>query len=178
MKRVFIFFVLLVFVSPVHAKNNKSKDRSTEPAVREAVDKPLGFLPPPPPLPGMSRESQQKVIDRYYRNTEQQRREYRHYDDDRDNSSHKKGKKKKSLPPGLKKKEARGKQLPPGWRKKIARGEVLDRDLRPHCQELPTELSLELPRPPRGTKYLRLEDKIIRVVDATFEIVDVFTFGR
>lgn len=174
MKRFFVFFVLLLFVAPVQAKNNKSKGRDyPAPIERDSVKKPTGFLPPPPPLPGMSRDRQQEVIERYYRSSERQH----HYDDD-DYGKYKKAKKKKRLPPGLRKKAARGKGLPPGWQKKIARGEVLDRDLRSHCQELPGELRRELPPPPRGTKFLQLEDKIIRVVESTFEIVDVFTFGR
>ncbi len=176
MKRVLFVFVLLLFVTPVQAKNDKHKDRdrgSSLPTVREVVEKPFGFLPslpplPVPPLPGVSWRSQQEAIDRYSRD---------YGDDGRDEYSRKKGKKKK-LPPGLRKKEARGKELPPGWRKKIARGQVLDRDLRGRCQELPRELRRELPRPARGTKFLRLEDKIIRVVESTFEIVDVFSYGR
>ncbi|MBU0679789.1 MAG: hypothetical protein KKD73_00035 [Proteobacteria bacterium] len=176
MKRLLVFFVLLLFVAPVQAKNEKHKAKDAPvPSVHEAAEKPFGFLPPPPPpLPGMSRESQQEVIDRYFRNSQQEHKQYRHADD----GALKEGKKKKHLPPGLMKQEARGKELPPGWQKKIARGEVLDHDLRAHCREVPRDLSRELPPPPKGTKFLQLEDKIIRVVEATFEIVDVFTFGR
>jgi hypothetical protein len=54
----------------------------------------------------------------------------------------------------------------------------LDRELRPHCRDLPRDLYRELPPPPKGTRLYQLEDRIIRVVEATFEIVDVFTFGR
>lgn len=179
MKRLMVFFALLLFVTPVQAKNNKHEERESEtPLVRDVFEKPFAFLPPPP-LPGVSKESQQEVIDRYYRNTEKEREQYQHHgDDDQGNYSKGKGKNKKHLPPGLKKKEARGKELPRGWRKKIARDHVLDRDLRGHCQELPQELRRELPRPDRGTKFLRLEDTIIRVVESTFEIVDVFNYGN
>lgn len=174
MRKLLIFCALLLFVAPVQAQDHRAVD---------SVKKLFGLIPPPPPppLPGMSRERQQDVIEDYYRNTEREREreEYqRHDDDDHGSYSHKKGKKKKKMPRGLRKKAARGKDLPPGWRKKVARGEVLDRDMRDHCQELPTELSRELPRPPKGTKFLQLEDKIIRVVESTFEIVDVFTAGR
>ncbi|MEN8257870.1 MAG: hypothetical protein ABFS09_08420 [Thermodesulfobacteriota bacterium] len=137
---------------------------------------------PPPPLPGMTRDRQQDIIERYYRHNERERDQYRHYeDDDRGSYSRKKGKKakkRKNLPPGLRKKAARGKGLPPGWQKKVARGEVLDYELRDHCRDLPRELRSELPRPERGTKFVRLEDKIIRVVESTFEIIDIFSVGR
>jgi hypothetical protein len=164
MQKVVLVVILLVLAGPAVARDIQ----------------PSTFLPPPPPLPGMSRESQQEIIDRYYRRTEPERTEYRQYeeDDHRDDGALGKGKKKKHLPPGLKKKEARGKELPPGWQKKIARGQVLDRELRPHCRDLPRDLYRELPPPPKGTRLYQLEDRIIRVVEATFEIVDVFTFGR
>ncbi len=192
MRSLLVLCALLLLVAPAQAKNNKHKH--SQPAVDERADTPFGFLPPPPPLPGMSKErkapsppplpgmsrdKQQDIIERYYRHNEQERDQYRHYeDDDRGSYSHKKAKKKKNLPPGLRKKAASGKGLPPGWQKKIARGEVLDYELRGHCRDLPRELSRELPRPEHGTKFLRLEDKIIRVVESTFEIIDVFNVGR
>lgn len=163
MKKALLVVVLLVLAGPALARDNGA----------------TSFLPPPPPLPGMSRESQQEIIDRYYRRTAPERYEYRHdQEDDQRDGALDKGKKKKHLPPGLKKKEARGRDLPPGWQKKIARGQVLDRDLRPHCRDLPPDLHRELPPPPRGTRLYQLEDRIIQVVEATFEIIDIFTFGR
>lgn len=82
--------------------------------------------------------------------------------------------KKKSLPPGLKKKAARGKALPPGWQTKLSRGEVLDERVYRQCEPLPVELSRRLPPPPRGTITVRVEGKVIRLMEATREILDVF----
>ncbi|PLX48348.1 MAG: hypothetical protein C0613_11325 [Desulfobulbaceae bacterium] len=166
LRRVLLLF-LFAFVSPAMAGESASP----------------GLLPPPPPpLPGMDtdrvRDQQRHIIERYYRSGERDHR----YDDKDDGSAYagkgKRGRHKRQLPPGLQKKEARGKELPPGWRMKIARGAVLPRDLRPHIRDLPHDLERDLPRPPRGTRFYQLEDKIIRVVEATFEIVDVFNIGR
>lgn len=166
MQRQVLILLMFAFVSPALAGDSGS----------------TGLLPPPPPLPGMDkdriREPQRQIIEHYYRSGERERR----YDDRDDGSEYagkgKKGRHKGQLPPGLQKKEARGKELPPGWRKKIARGQVLHRDLRPHIRDLPHDLERDLPRSPRGTRLYQLEDKIIRVVEATFEIVDVFSIGR
>lgn len=83
------------------------------------------------------------------------------------------GKKKKRLPPGLRKKLARGGQLPPGWQKKVARGEVLDEDLLAHALPLPDELLEKLPEQPPGTIIRTVEDKIVRILEATRTILDV-----
>lgn len=83
----------------------------------------------------------------------------------------------KSLPPGLAKKVEEGKPLPPGWQKKLAKGEVLDRDLYLRAVPLTVEELHGLPPSPAGTKLLRIENKIIRVMDATRTILDVFEVG-
>ena len=84
------------------------------------------------------------------------------------------GKKKKTLPPGLEKKVDRGGELPPGWQKKVARGEVLDAGIYAHSRPLPPELVKRLPPQPRGTIVVTIEGKVVRLLEATLTILDVF----
>ena len=96
-------------------------------------------------------------------------------DNDGEQSEHydKKNKKKKSLPPGLQKKLARGGELPPGWQKKVARGEVLDAELYRHSHGLPHDILERLPHGPDGTSVRQVEDRVVRILDATGVILDV-----
>jgi hypothetical protein len=89
-----------------------------------------------------------------------------------------KNKKQKSLPPGLEKKIQSGKELPPGWQKKIVKGEVLDKDVYHNAVIVTREERYRLPPSPVGTKLLKIENKIIRVMDATRTILDVFEVGK
>lgn len=84
------------------------------------------------------------------------------------------GKKMKTLPPGLQKKVERGGELPPGWQKKIARGEVIDARVYEHSRPLPPELVKRLPPYPRGTVVVTIEGKVVRLMEATLTILDVF----
>ncbi len=84
-----------------------------------------------------------------------------------------KPKKQKRLPPGLQKKLDRGGELPPGWQKKVARGEVMDGELYRQSRDLPPELRKRLPPSPAGTKIRQIEDKVVRILEATRVIVDV-----
>jgi len=88
---------------------------------------------------------------------------------------HGKHKKQKPLPPGLQKKLARGGQLPPGWQKKVARGEVLDHSLYEISRDLPRGLISQLPKSPDGTSVRQIEDRVVRILDATGVILDVLT---
>jgi hypothetical protein len=85
-----------------------------------------------------------------------------------------KGKKKKSLPPGLKKKVARGGELPPGWQKKVAKGEVLDADIYSHSEKVPYGLIKDLEQQPEDTELIKVEGKIIRILKTTRSILDEF----
>jgi len=87
---------------------------------------------------------------------------------------HGKGHGEKSLPPGLVKKVERGKELPPGWRKKLQKGEVLDEQVYLLRQPIPEREIKLLPPTLPGTKIIKVEDKIIRLKDATHTILDVF----
>lgn len=80
----------------------------------------------------------------------------------------------KTLPPGLQKKVERGRELPPGWQKKIARGEVLDARVYGHSRPLPPELLKRLPPQPSGTVVITVEGKVVRLIEATLTILDVF----
>jgi hypothetical protein len=86
----------------------------------------------------------------------------------------KEGKKKKKLPPGLEKKLSRGGELPPGWQKKVAKGEILDAELYRRATPLPNDLIIKLPPQPKGTVLIKVEGKIIRLIEATRTILDVF----
>jgi len=83
-----------------------------------------------------------------------------------------KGKKQKSLPPGLQKKVDGGGQLPPGWQKKVAKGQVIDGDLYDISEDLPPGILRQLENV-EGTSIRKIEDRVVRVMDATGEILDV-----
>ena len=71
-------------------------------------------------------------------------------------------------------KVARGAKLPPGWQKKIARGEVLPETVYKQAQPLPEVVIRKLPPPPAGTILVTLDGKVLRLLEATRTIVDVF----
>ena len=84
----------------------------------------------------------------------------------------KKEKKQKHLPPGLEKKLKRGGELPPGWKKKVKKGNVLDKHI------LERGIVLNKNTYPKQyidnySKIYKIEDKIIRVMNATNEILNV-----
>ena len=82
--------------------------------------------------------------------------------------------KKKSHPPGLAKKLARGGTLPPGWQMKVARGEVMDYETYNNASPLPDELLRKLSSIPEGTILLQVGNKIVKVIEASRKIVDLF----
>jgi hypothetical protein len=77
----------------------------------------------------------------------------------------KKGK-DQQLPPGLQKKVDRGQSLPPGWQKKLAKGEVLDKEIYQQGQVV-------VPVDKRGLITIRLEGKLVKLYEATREVVEV-----
>jgi hypothetical protein len=108
-------------------------------------------------------------IVRHYREKEVDQQTYEQYHD----GGKKDKKKDKALPPGLQKKAERGGQLPPGWQKKLQRGTVIDHDVFVHCEPLPTRLSAQLPVGPAGTITVHVDGRIVRLLEATREIVDI-----
>jgi hypothetical protein len=72
------------------------------------------------------------------------------------------------------KKAARGPKLPPGWQKKIARGAILPPTVYAQAQPLPDVVIRKLPPPPAGTILIILDGKVLRLLEATRTIVDVF----
>jgi hypothetical protein len=86
------------------------------------------------------------------------------------------GKHERRLPPGLAKKVVRGGNLPPGWEKKCVVGETMPTEVYAECHPLPNELVVKLPPPPESavTVTVAVEGKVVRLVKATREILDVF----
>ena len=84
------------------------------------------------------------------------------------------GSKPKGLPPGLAKKVAKGGTLPPGWEKKCVKGQVMTPEVYKECQPLPKEIIVKLPPPPKGTILVTIDGKVVRLLQATLEILDVF----
>lgn len=89
-----------------------------------------------------------------------------------------KGKKTKGLPPGLAKKVARGRPLPPGWQKKLVVGQVLPQEIYVHAEPVPPPVVAQLPPARKGTITVVISGKIVRLIEATMEILDVFEVGH
>ncbi|WP_245795428.1 hypothetical protein [Thioalkalivibrio denitrificans] len=84
----------------------------------------------------------------------------------------------RELPPGLQRRLARGGDLPPGWQRKVERGEVLSQEQVRHGRRVDEELRRRLPPQPDGTVIMETEDQVIRVLEATGEVLDVLGIGR
>src|SRR5262249_2285017 len=80
----------------------------------------------------------------------------------------------KAQAPALAKKTARGGALPPGWQKNIARGEVLPPAVYAQAQPLPAVVLRKLQPPPAGTVLVTIDGKLVRLLEATHTILDVF----
>ena len=77
------------------------------------------------------------------------------------------------LPPGIAPKTMRA-DMPPNWEKKLKRGEVLPDVVLQESQPLPRELTAKLPTGPKGSAMIGIEGKVVRMMVATHEILDVF----
>ena len=75
--------------------------------------------------------------------------------------------KNKQLPQGLQMKLDRGGSLPPGWHKKLAKGEVLEESVYNHGVVV-------IPIDSDGMLTVRIEGKLIKLIEATGEIVEIF----
>ncbi len=81
------------------------------------------------------------------------------------------------LPPGLQKKLDRGGELPPGWQKKLAAGQVMEKTVYEQAAPLPKNVFMTLPPQPHDTEIVTIEDKVVRVMKDTRQILDVFGLG-
>ena len=72
----------------------------------------------------------------------------------------------KTLPQGLQMKLERGGSLPPGWQKKLVPGAIIEESLYRHSEVV-------IPVDSRGLLTVRLEGKLIRLVEATREIIEI-----
>jgi hypothetical protein len=73
---------------------------------------------------------------------------------------------RKELPYGLQKKAASGKQLPPGWQKKLRKGATMEREVYRHARIIE-------PVDAKGIITIKVDEKVVRLVKATHEIVDI-----
>jgi hypothetical protein len=159
MKIFILSCLLLVFtLSPVYGENNVSanheKNKHNQATFQSKLKEWLTT-----PEDNVITPEEKKIIKKYLKGV----------------SNKKKYKvKKKSLPPGLAKKLARGGTLPPGWQMKVARGEVLDHEVYNNASPLPEELLRKLSSMPKGTVLLQVENKIVKVIEASRNIVDLF----
>lgn len=78
------------------------------------------------------------------------------------------------LPPGLAMNLKRGKPLPPGWQKKLNTGSVLDRGILDGLTPISYDLIPGL-KPVAETQLYYHDNRIVRVANATREILDVIT---
>lgn len=72
----------------------------------------------------------------------------------------------KQLPQGLQKKLERGGSLPPGWQHKLVRGEILAEPVYSHSRVV-------IPVDDEGLLTVRVEGKLIKLIEATREIVEI-----
>lgn len=79
----------------------------------------------------------------------------------------------KTLPPGLRKKLARGGELPPGWQDKVRRGEVLDDELYRQGERLSRRYLERLGHRSEAAELILLGDRIVRVAEGRGTVLDV-----
>ncbi len=162
MKTVILSCLLLAFTLPsVYGENdvsaNREENKNNQATFQSRLKKWLGKITTPED--NVITPEEKKMIKKYLKEV----------------SAKKKNKvKKKSLPPGLAKKLARGGTLPPGWQMKVARGEVMDYEIYNNSIPLPEELLRKLSSIPEGTVLLQVGNKIVKVIEATRKIVDLF----
>jgi hypothetical protein len=125
---------------------------------------------PPPPRP--TTQQSEPWVD--VRISEGERQVIQRYVTTHKQNQGKGWKKQKALPPGLQKKVARGESLPPGWEAKLRQGETMPPEVYAQCHPLPPEVVRQLPPSPPGTITVVIGGKVVRLIQATREILDVF----
>lgn len=165
MKRLKICGVLcamaLLAALPAGAKNKHSKPAMHSPKAAAEVA--------PAVPPGEPSHLRSGLVAWQFSDLERAR--IREYAQDYGDNGHGKS---RSLPPGLAKKVARGEQLPPGWQKKCVAGQTLPPEIFEQCHPLPPELVVKLPPAPEPTITVAIGGKVVRLLQATREILDVF----
>ena len=78
------------------------------------------------------------------------------------------------LPPGLAKKVGRPSELPPDWEAKCKPGVIMPEPVYKECHPLPPEIVIKLPPPPGGTILVAVEGHIVRMMEKTRQILDIF----
>jgi len=161
--KLFLIAVLYGFflVTTASAKNDKATPKQAPPPVPSpAVPSPSASSPALPWLQMEISPLEKEIVKQ-------------HLGDIREAQS-KKSVAGKALAPGATKKGAPAVKLPPGWQKKITRGEVIPQTVYAQAQPLPEVVIRKLPPPPAGTILVTLDGKLVRLVEATRTIVDVF----
>jgi hypothetical protein len=161
--KVFVLFVVfgVILVTMVQAKNEKTPAKPATPVAPSSTPAAPAPSAPEPSWLQMEITPLEKEIVK------------QHLADIRAAQSKKPGP-DKAPPPGLTKKVARSEKLPTGWQKKITRGEVLPPTVYAQAQPLPEVVIRKLPPPPAGTILVTLDGKVVRLLEATRTIVDVF----
>ncbi len=162
MKLFILSCLLLVFtLSPVYGENdvsvNHEKNKHNQKTFQSRLKKWLGKVTTPEE--NVITPEEKKIIKKYLKGVPTKK----------NNKV-----KKKSLPHGLAKKLARGGTLPPGWQMKVARGEVMDYEAYNNANPLPEKLLRRLSSIPEGTVLLLVGNKIVKVIEASRKIVDLF----
>ena len=154
--RVFLLSVVcgVLLVATVQAKSDKAPPKQAQPAAPSAA------APEQPWLQMEMTPLEKEIVKQYLV--------------DMRAAQSKKSGPAKAPPPGAAKKGAPSAKLPPGWQKKIVRGEVLPQTVYAQAQPLPDVVIQKLPPPPAGTILVTLDDKVVRLLEATRTIVDVF----
>jgi hypothetical protein len=74
--------------------------------------------------------------------------------------------KDKQLPQGLQMKLDRGGSLPPGWQRELVKGEIMGEPIYSHSEVV-------IPLDSKGLLTVRVEGKLIQLVEATREIIEI-----
>jgi len=81
------------------------------------------------------------------------------------------------LPPTIAPEVTRA-DMPPNWDKRLKRGEVLPDVVLQQSQPLPRELTAKLPTGPKGSTMVGVDGKVLRLMAASHEILDVFDLSK
>lgn len=114
-----------------------------------------------------SSEQHKKEKKHRYENGKNEEREYTREREHEREKEHK----SKPLNRGMQKKVDRGGTLPYGWEKKVVKGETLDKEVYAHGKVVE-------PLNVRGEITIEVDERLIRLHQATMEIIDVFKSTR